>query len=140
MWKHSSTVSDESSSTVANPDEEYSLEINDILAEAALRKLRRGALIGLVVSDKAQKTITIKVDRQKYIPKYDKMQNHTKKFMAHDELEICDMGDLVRIVPCRPMSKRKHHKVLDILRKGQRLDLDGVIRDPDVFTDKNKFY
>jgi small subunit ribosomal protein S17 len=116
------------------------VEINDILEEAKLRKLRRGALIGIVCSDKMQKTINVRVERQKYFSKYDKWQNFTKKFMAHDEDEVCDMGDLVRIVPCRPLSKMKHFKLLDILRKGKRLDLDGVVRDPDVFTDGNKFY
>jgi small subunit ribosomal protein S17 len=142
LWKYSSTATSdivESSSTAANPEDDYAVEIDDILEEAKLRKIRRGALIGIVTSDKMQKTINITVDRQRYHSKYDKMQNYTKKFMAHDELEVCDMGDLVRIVPCRPLSKNKHFKLLDILRKGKRLDLDGVTRDPDVFTDKNRF-
>jgi small subunit ribosomal protein S17 len=115
------------------------VEIDDILEEAKLRKIRRGALIGIVVSDKMQKTINIEVARQKYHSKYDKWTNFTKKFMAHDELEVCDMGDLVRIVPCRPISRHKHFKLLDVLRKGKRLDLAGVTRDPDVYTDKNRY-
>lgn len=58
--------------------------------------------------------------------------------MAHDEHEVCGMGDLVRIVPCRPMSRKKRHKVLDIIRKGDRLDF--VLTPEEKRRDPNKYY
>lgn len=53
----------------------------------------------------------------KYFPKYDKSVSRRKKFMAHDENCESKLGDIVRIVPCRPMSTRKRHALIDILRR-----------------------
>mmetsp|Transcript_10765 Transcript_10765/g.19525 ORF Transcript_10765/g.19525 Transcript_10765/m.19525 type:complete len:182 (-) Transcript_10765:264-809(-) len=84
------------------------------------RRNPRGALVGTVVSDKMNKTVNIAVDRFKLIPKYRKRWRFTKKFMAHDEQEVCNMGDLVMIVPCQKISKHKHFMVREIIRpKGQ---------------------
>lgn len=47
--------------------------------------------------------------------------------MAHDEEEICQDGDLVRVVPCRPMSRKKRHKIIDVIRKARKLDSDTKI-------------
>ena len=55
----------------------------------------RGALVGIVVSDKMQKTVNVAVDRYKMNTKYHKRIRYTRKFMAHDEEEVCNMGDLV---------------------------------------------
>jgi small subunit ribosomal protein S17 len=109
-----------------------------VLKRAAIRKQRRGCLVGIVVSDLNAKSISIKVDREKYFPKYDAFLSRTKKFMAHDENEVCEMGDLVRVVPCRPMSKKKRHVVLDIIKKGNRLDI--VLTKEERTRDPNKFY
>ena len=80
----------------------------------------RGALVGHVVSDKMQKTVNVAVDRYKLIPKYRKRWRYTKKFMAHDEHEVCNAGDLVMIVPCQKISRHKHFMVREIIRpKGQ---------------------
>ena len=80
----------------------------------------RGALIGKVVSDKMQKTVNVAVDRFKMIPKYRKRWRFTRKFMAHDEHEVCNMGDLVMIVPCQKISRHKNFMVREIIRpKGQ---------------------
>ena len=117
---------------------EYELEITDVLKRAEIRKDRRSCLVGIVVSDKNEKSVTIKVDREKYYPKYQVTLNRTKKFMAHDEDEVCEMGDLVRIVPCRPMSKMKRHTVLDVIRKADRLDI--VLTKEDRLRDPNRFY
>ncbi|RYH10253.1 30S ribosomal protein S17 [archaeon] len=81
------------------------------------RKKRRQALVGEVVSVKCSKSITVRVEYQKYFPKYDKHISRHNKFMAHDEQEQCKLGDVVRIVPCRPMSKRKRHALIDIIRR-----------------------
>lgn len=58
--------------------------------------------------------------------------------MAHDEDEVCEMGDLVRIVPCRPISKMKRHRLLDVIKKGDRLDI--VLTKEDKAKDHNRFY
>ncbi len=84
------------------------------------RKNPRGALVGKVVSDKMQKTVNVAVDRYKMIPKYRKRWRFTRKFMAHDEHEVCNVGDLVMIVPCQKISRHKHFMVREIIRaKGQ---------------------
>eukprot|EP00984_Skeletonema_dohrnii_P012095 scaffold4867_cov136-Skeletonema_dohrnii-CCMP3373.AAC.5 len=80
----------------------------------------RGALVGKVVSDKMQKTVNVAVDRYRIVPKYRKRLRYTKKFMAHDEHEVCNVGDLVMIVPCQKISRHKHFMVREIIRaKGQ---------------------
>ncbi len=70
-----------------------------------------------MVSDKCSKSVTVQVIRKKFFPKYDRFATVQKKYMAHDEEEICEVGDFVRIVPCRPMSRKKRFKVIDILKK-----------------------
>ena len=98
-------------------EKEYQGEIQDILTQYEERKKRRQALVGEVVSVKCAKSITVRVEYQKYFPKYDKYVSRHNKFMAHDEQEQCKLGDVVRIVPCRPMSKRKRHALIDIIRR-----------------------
>lgn len=84
------------------------------------KKYPRGALIGLVVSDKMDKTINVAVDRYKIVPKIRKRMKYTKKFMAHDENEVANTGDLVMITPCHRLSKRKHFMLREIIKaKGQ---------------------
>lgn len=96
---------------------EYQGEIKDILTQYEERKKRKQALVGEVVSVKCAKSITVRVEYQKYFPKYDKHISRHNKFMAHDEQERCKLGDIVRIVPCRPMSKLKRHSLIDIIRR-----------------------
>eukprot|EP00934_Nitzschia_sp_Nitz4_P008775 Nitzschia sp. Nitz4//scaffold173_size47512//36626//37261//NITZ4_007165-RA/size47512-processed-gene-0.40-mRNA-1//-1//CDS//3329538823//8765//frame0 len=80
----------------------------------------RGALVGKVVSTKMSKTVNVAVDRYRVHPKYRKRLRFTKKFMAHDEAEVANMGDLVMIVPCQRISKHKHFMLREIIRaKGQ---------------------
>lgn len=84
------------------------------------RRNPRGALVGKVVSTKMQKTVNVAVDRYKIIPKYRKRWTFTRKFMAHDEHEVCNEGDLVMIVPCQKLSRHKHFMVREIISpKGQ---------------------
>ena len=80
------------------------------------RKFPRGALVGKVVSDKMQKTVSVAVDRYRMIPKLRIRRRYTRKFMAHDEDELCQMGDLVMIVPCQRLSRHKHFMVREIIR------------------------
>jgi small subunit ribosomal protein S17 len=84
------------------------------------RRNPRGALVGTVVSDKMQRTVNVAVDRYRIVPKYRKRWKFTRKFMAHDENEVCNEGDLVMIVPCQKISRHKHFMVREIIRrKGQ---------------------
>jgi small subunit ribosomal protein S17 len=65
-----------------------------------------------VVSDKADKTITVRVDRRVKEPLYKKYITRSKKYAAHDEDNRCKVGDTVRIRECRPLSKRKCWEVV----------------------------
>ncbi|PIP27275.1 MAG: 30S ribosomal protein S17 [Candidatus Moranbacteria bacterium CG23_combo_of_CG06-09_8_20_14_all_39_10] len=67
---------------------------------------------GVVVSDKMAKTVVVAVDSFKTHPKYKKKYKSTKKYKAHDEEGKYKVGDLVEIIPCRPMSKDKCYKVV----------------------------
>ena len=96
---------------------EYQSEIQDILRNYEEKSKRRQALVGTVVSTKNLKSIVVKVARKKYVTKYDKTFNVHKRIMAHDEDENANLGDVVRIVPCRPMSKKKRHALIDILQR-----------------------
>lgn len=78
---------------------------------------RRRRLTGMVVSDKMQKTIVVRVERTVRHPLYKKVLTRTKKYKAHDESEQAREGDLVRIVEHRPISKTKRWMLEEIVRK-----------------------
>ena len=73
--------------------------------------------IGVVVSNKMQKTIAVKIENRYPHPIYSKTMLKTKKYLAHDELEQCKIGDQVLIQECRPLSKRKRWQLVKILSK-----------------------
>ncbi|KAL0028522.1 hypothetical protein WJX77_011588 [Trebouxia sp. C0004] len=73
--------------------------------------------IGTVVSNKMVKSVLVSVARWKVFPKYKLRKRWTKKFMAHDEENKCNMGDTVRIDMSRPISKRKAWVVTEIIRR-----------------------
>lgn len=73
---------------------------------------KKQQLIGLVVSDKMEKTVVVKVDSRKRHPKYHKAYTVTKKYKAHDENNEYHVGDKVVIESIRPMSKEKKFKVI----------------------------
>ena len=70
-------------------------------------------LTGRVTSDKMDKTVTVLVDRRVMHPLYKKFIRRSKKYAAHDEANLCKVGDLVRIEECRPISKRKTWLVIE---------------------------
>jgi small subunit ribosomal protein S17 len=72
----------------------------------------RRELHGVVVSDKADKTVVVRVDRRVQHPVYKKFVVRSKKFMAHDEANRFKVGDVVRIRECRPLSARKRWEVV----------------------------
>ncbi len=73
---------------------------------------------GTVVSDKMQKTIVVSVERKKKHRLYHKVVTVTERYKAHDENESCKLGDIVRIQECRPISKDKRWRVIEILTRG----------------------
>lgn len=79
----------------------------------ALRKEKTG----VVVSNKMTKSIVVAVERKVKHAKYGKFINKTTKFMAHDEKNECSIGDLVRIMETRPLSKNKNWRLVKILEK-----------------------
>jgi len=76
-------------------------------------------LSGRVTSDKMDKTVTVLVDRRVMHPLYKKFIRRSKKYAAHDAANLCKTGDLVRIIECPPISKRKTWTVIE--RNGERL-------------------
>lgn len=78
---------------------------------------RRKSLVGVVVSNKMQKTVVVMVERLVRHHAYGKMIRCRAKFKAHDEENQCGMGDKVAIEEARPLSKEKHWRVTEILEK-----------------------
>ncbi|XP_041010750.1 30S ribosomal protein S17-like [Juglans microcarpa x Juglans regia] len=76
-------------------------------------------VVGMVVSNKMQKSVVVAVDRLFHSNLYNRFVKRTSKFMAHDELNQCNIGDRVRLDPSRPLSKRKRWVVAEILKKAR---------------------
>lgn len=83
--------------------------------ERALRKTR----MGRVVSDKMDKTIVVLVETSKRHPLYKKAVKRTKKFKTHDENNECKIGDRVKIMETRPLSKDKRWRLIEIMEKAK---------------------
>lgn len=77
--------------------------------------------IGIVVSNKMQKTIVVKLDRRKRHGKYGKFITKTKKVKAHDESNTAGIGDMVQLVETKPLSKDKRYALKAVLRKATGL-------------------
>ncbi|EPS63938.1 hypothetical protein M569_10845, partial [Genlisea aurea] len=76
-------------------------------------------VVGLVISNKMQKSVVVAVDRLFHHKIYNRYVKRTSKFMAHDEQNQCNIGDRVLLDPSRPLSKRKHWVVAEILKKAR---------------------
>jgi small subunit ribosomal protein S17 len=85
------------------------------MTERNLRKQR----VGVVTSNKMQKTITVSVERRLRHPIYGKFVKKTKKFLAHDEENTCNVGDMVRIMETRPLSKRKRWRLVEVVERAK---------------------
>lgn len=81
--------------------------------ERGIRKTR----VGIVVSDKMDKTVVVAVERLVKHPLYKKYIKQTSKFKAHDSENQCDIGDKVKIMETRPLSKTKRWRVIEIVEK-----------------------
>jgi small subunit ribosomal protein S17 len=75
--------------------------------------------IGKVLSNKMQKSITVAIDRKEKHPMYGKFMTKTTKFTAHDEKNEAGIGDLVRIMETRPLSKNKRWRLVEIIEKAK---------------------
>ena len=86
--------------------------------ETTARNLRKER-VGIVVSDKMDKTVVVAIKQKVKHPLYKKIVNKTKKFMAHDEENMCGIGDTVLIQETRPLSKNKCWRVVEIIEKAK---------------------
>lgn len=77
--------------------------------------------IGTVVSNKMEKSIVVRVERKVQHPLYKKYIKRTTKFMAHDPENTCNIGDTVKIIETRPMSRRKRWRLLEVLERVEKV-------------------
>lgn len=82
-------------------------------------RARRKVMVGKVISNKMNKTVVILVGRLRKHPLYGRVIKSSKKLMAHDEKSQCHIGDVVRVMETRPLSKRKRWRVVKIQEKAQ---------------------
>lgn len=83
------------------------------------RQGQKKILIGEVVSNKMQKTIVVKVERLVRHPEYKRRVKRTKKYKVHDETNRCVVGDRVRIIETRPLSKEKRWRLLEVIAEAK---------------------
>jgi small subunit ribosomal protein S17 len=95
-----------------------SKQADTVATKAATPRHRRQEKVGLVVSDKMQKSVVVRVERQVQHRKYRRYIRRRTKFMAHDEIGA-HTGDIVRIVETRPLSARKRWRVVEIVQKAR---------------------
>lgn len=88
------------------------------MEENKTRNLRKER-IGIVTSNKMEKSITVSVERKQKHPMYGKFVKSTKKFHAHDEKNDCNIGDTVRISETRPLSKTKNWRLVEIIERAK---------------------
>jgi small subunit ribosomal protein S17 len=85
------------------------------MTESLLNKIR----IGVVSSDKMDKTISVLIERKLKHPIYGKFVKRSKKFLVHDEKNECRVGDTVKITETRPLSKRKSWRLVEIIERAK---------------------
>lgn len=87
--------------------------------EKGKRLTRRKVRIGVVVSDKMNKSATVSIERRVMHPLYKKYYKKTTKFIIHDENNECKVGDKVKIMETRPLSKRKRWRLVEIIERAK---------------------
>ena len=90
---------------------------SDQAEQRKLRKIRQG----VVVSDKMNQSIVVRVDRTVRHPLYKKILRRSKRYMAHDQDNTCHVGDVVRITECRPISRMKRWRLMEVVTKAEGL-------------------
>jgi len=88
-------------------------------AQVKEKQRNRKTLVGTVVSNKMEKTIVVRIERRKLHPLYKKYITRSKKIKAHDKGNLCRIGDLVKVLESRPLSKEKRWRLLEILEKAK---------------------
>ena len=106
-------------SNTGAPEETGSVNAGNGAAPDETRRAHRSQKVGVITSDKMQKTVVVRVDRLVRHTKYRRYVRRTSKFMAHDEMGAT-IGDKVRIVETRPMSARKRWRVIEIVQKAAK--------------------
>jgi small subunit ribosomal protein S17 len=92
----------------------------ETVTSAAGQRGRGREEVGVVMSDRMDKTIIVSVERASQHPLYKKVVRTRRKFVAHDEANDCHAGDRVRIVECRPISRRKRWRVVEVMERAPR--------------------
>ena len=82
-----------------------------------MERNQRKTLVGRVVSDKMDKTITVVVETKRNHPVYGKRINYSKKYKAHDENNVAKEGDIVKVVETKPLSKTKRYSLVEIVEE-----------------------
>ncbi len=93
----------------------------DTEAKTAVKTALKNEKIGAVVSTKMEKTIVVEVSRRVPHPLYKRIIGKRKKFYAHDAEETANLGDVVRIIECRPLSKLKRWQLVEIVRRAPQV-------------------
>lgn len=89
------------------------------MSEQTVQRNERKTRVGVVTSSAMEKSITVSVERRLQHPLYGKFVKKTKKFMAHDEENTCNVGDTVRIMETRPLSKKKCWRLVEVLERAK---------------------
>jgi len=100
-------------------DNQSAVTPNSTTASSAVQRAARKEKIGVVVSNKMNKSITISVEKKVKDSMYHKFMKSSRKFMAHDEQNECNVGDRVRIVETRPLSKNKCWRLVEIIERAK---------------------
>ena len=95
------------------------MEIENAQLTPPKTKARKNVKVGMVTSNKMNKTVVVSVERRVPHPLYRRIVTRTSKFLAHDEKNACTIGDTVSIVETRPLSKRKRWRLLEIVQKAR---------------------
>jgi small subunit ribosomal protein S17 len=94
-------------------------EMNNASADTGAQRAARKLRVGVVVSDKMQKTVVVQIDRRMPHPVYGKMVTRSKRLKAHDEENSAKVGDTVRIMETRPLSKDKRWRLVEIVERAR---------------------
>ncbi|MBM3141678.1 MAG: 30S ribosomal protein S17 [Chloroflexi bacterium] len=87
-------------------------------------KAKRKTRTGMVISDKMDKTVVVLVESLGRHPLYKKVVRHTSKFKAHDEANACKVGDVVKIIETRPLSKEKRWRVAEVISRKEVVEVE----------------
>lgn len=90
-----------------------------VIGEQSVKRGQRKTRVGIVVSDKMDRTIAVKLDRMLKHPTYGRVIRRAAKVLAHDERGQAGIGDRVRLMETRPISKRKHWRLVEVIEKAK---------------------